>query len=64
MTATERADVPGYEQGSTFSYLSTSSMTVVTWTRDDKGVWTCDDGREFVASDADVAVARAKEDGR
>lgn len=45
-----------FAAGDTYSYRSTSTLEVVTWTRDDQGVWTCDDGREATVTDADIPI--------
>lgn len=51
----ERPQLPGFVQGDTYSYFSTVHLRDVTWTRDDQGVWTCDDGRPMAADDEYVA---------
>ena len=50
-----------FVEGDTYSYLSTSSLTVVTWTRDGQGVWRCDDGREMTGNDEEMAQQMAQE---
>jgi len=64
MTTDHRAgedvsDSRAFVEGATYSYLSTSSMRTVTWTRDAQGVWTCDDGRPMTADDEYVAEQMA-----
>lgn len=48
-----------YVEGDTYTYRSVTTLEMVTWTRDAVGNWTASDGRDAVATDADVAVQRA-----
>lgn len=48
---------PRFTEGDTYSYLSSSSLTIVTWTRDKDGVWRCDDGRDYTVNDYEVRAA-------
>lgn len=49
------AERRGFQEGDQFSYRSVTQGHLVTWTRNDSGVWTADDGRDMPAYDRDVA---------
>lgn len=52
----DNADFVQFHPGDTFGYRSVTTRQWITWTRDEKGRWEADDGREVIASDLDVRL--------